>query len=80
MERACAAACRSQEAPAGLRLDLRTKAGDAEQSLLASPQVFEGDTASALVEDDEQAGAAALVVLIDEAGAVIKQAIDGRGR
>jgi hypothetical protein len=68
--------CRVQakDAPAGLRLDLRTKAGDAGSTLLASPQAFEGSTASALVEDDEQTGSAALVVLIDEAGAVIKQA------
>lgn len=68
--------CRVQakDAPAGLRLDVRTKAGDAASTMLASPQAFEGGSASALVEDDEQTGSAALVVLIDEAGAVIKQA------
>ena len=68
--------CRVQakDAPAGLRLDLRTKAGDAGSTLLASPQAFEGSTVSALVEDDEQTGSAALVVLIDEAGMVIRQA------
>jgi hypothetical protein len=64
----------AKDAPAGLRLDVRTKAGDAGSTLLASPQTFEGSTASALVEDDEQTGVAALVLLIDEAGAVLKQA------
>lgn len=67
--------CRVQVkgAPPGLRLDVRTKAGDASTSLLGSPQAFEGGSASALVEDDERAGTAAFVVLLDEGGTVIKQ-------
>jgi hypothetical protein len=68
--------CRVQapDAPAGVRLDVRTKAGDASSTLLAAPAAFADGKASGLVEDDELEGTAVFVVLLDEAGTVIKQA------
>ena len=62
------------EAPAGTSVDVRTKAADAGSSVLVAPRTVEGGTASALVENDEMEGTAVFVVLLDEAGSVVRQA------
>jgi hypothetical protein len=67
--------CRVQVSggPAGLTLDVRTKAGDAGTSLLAGPRAFVEGAASVLVEDDSLVGTAVFAVLLDDTDRVIKQ-------
>lgn len=62
--------CRVQvRGGAGLRLDLRTKAGEADSSVLEDkPIAGETGEVSALVADDSLAGTAVNVVLVDDAG------------
>ncbi len=60
-------------AGAGMTVDLRTKAGNAATSL-AAPKAVEAGVASLLVEDDDQLGAAAFVVLLAVDGSLVAQA------
>ncbi|MCW5859034.1 MAG: BREX-1 system phosphatase PglZ type B, partial [Caldilineales bacterium] len=60
-------------AGAGMTVDLRTKTGNAATSL-AAPKAVEAGAASLLVEDDDQLGAAAFVVLLNAEGALVAQA------
>ena len=61
------------DAPAGLRVDVRTKAGDAAGSVLVSPRPLEGGKASVLIEDDDLEGTAIFIVVLDAADTVVKQ-------
>jgi hypothetical protein len=56
----------------GASVDIRTKAGNAATSL-CTPKQVENNAASLLVEDDDQLGAAAFVVLLNEARALQAQ-------
>lgn len=68
--------CTVEVAPVvpGLTADLRTKAAQAASSVVASPKAVEGGRASLAVADDAHEGAAAFVVVLDEAGAVLQKA------
>jgi len=59
-------------ASAGMLVDIRTKAGNPATSLAAA-KPLEADVASLLVEDDDQLGAAAFVVLLSADGALLAQ-------
>jgi hypothetical protein len=59
-------------AGAGMTVDIRTKAGNAATSLTA-PKAVETGAASLLVEDDDQLGAAAFVVLLTADGSLVAQ-------
>ena len=62
-------------AAAGWQVDIRTKAALATSSLVASVKPVDGGKASLAVTDDEQLGAAAVVVVLDANGEVMhKQA------
>jgi hypothetical protein len=59
----------------GMMVDLRTKAGDPATSLIAAPRPPQDDgSVSLLVADDDQLGAAALIVVLGADGAVLAQA------
>lgn len=58
----------------GLQLDVRTKAGSPASSLAASPDDFEEDEATVLIEDEDAIGSAAFVVVLDASGTLVKQA------
>lgn len=60
-------------AESGLQLDLRTKPAAAATSLLAKAKPFENGKASVAVEDDEQLGAAAVVVILTADGQVVQK-------
>ena len=55
----------------GLKAELRTKPGDPASSIAGSKLVGEDGRVGLLVEDEELAGCAAFVVIIDAAGGVI---------
>jgi len=57
----------------GLRVDLRTRAGDAAASVAAVKEVATGGPTTLFVEDDSQEGAAAVVVLLAPDGAVVSK-------
>jgi hypothetical protein len=57
----------------GYALDLRTKAGSADSSLLPEPVPITGASRRFLVDNDEHEGSAGIVVLLDGLGAVIAQ-------
>lgn len=60
-------------ASAGLRVDIRTKAALESSSLAASAKPLEGGKASLAVADDEQMGAAAVVVVLSADGNVLQK-------
>lgn len=60
-------------APSGSRVDIRTKAALASSSIAASPKPLESNKASIAVADDEQMGAAAIIVILDENGVVLQK-------
>lgn len=60
-------------APAGARVDLRLKAGDAKSSLLDQTTEITGDTAKILVTDGDRQGTAAFLVVLDNVGNVSAQ-------
>ncbi|HMX54042.1 MAG TPA: BREX-1 system phosphatase PglZ type B, partial [Plasticicumulans sp.] len=60
-------------ASAGQRVDIRTRAGLASSSLAAGTKVLTDGKASLAVADDEQAGAAAVVVVLGADGAVLQK-------
>jgi|CXWL01.1.fsa_nt_gi hypothetical protein len=62
-----------EEHTPNLRLDIRTKAGLAESSVIATARSFESGKAAVAVSDDTLIGTAALVVILDESGAVIQK-------
>lgn len=58
----------------GLSLDVRAHAGNAKSSLIKKPvPVSEDGTVSVLVENDDQEGKAAVVVLLDAQGSLVAQ-------
>jgi hypothetical protein len=58
----------------GMKIDMRTKAGDATTSLIGLPTVPSADgSASLLVEDDDRMGEAALIVVLSSEGTISKQ-------
>jgi hypothetical protein len=61
---------------AGLAVDIRTKANAPDTSLASAPKTTDATgQASLIIPDDEQAGASAVVVVLDRAGNVLtKQA------
>lgn len=59
-------------AGAGMTVDVRTKAGNAATSIV-TPKPIETGAASLLVEDDDQLGAAAFVVLLNAGGTLLAQ-------
>ena len=62
-------------AAAGWLVDIRTKAALATSSLVASVKPVDGGKASLAVADDDQVGAAAVVVVLDAKGELMhKQA------
>ncbi|WP_304350213.1 BREX-1 system phosphatase PglZ type B [Comamonas testosteroni] len=60
-------------ADSGLQLDLRTKPAAPATSLLTKTKPFENGKASVTVEDDEQLGAAAVVVILGADGQVVQK-------
>jgi len=59
---------------AGVTVDIRTKANAPDSSLAASPKTTDATgQASLIIPDDEQAGAAAVVVLLDAIGNVLSK-------
>lgn len=60
-------------ASAGQRVDIRTKAALASSSLAASAKVLEAGKASLAVADDENMGAAAVVVVLGADGEVLQK-------
>jgi hypothetical protein len=58
---------------AGHKLDIRTKAALASSSLVASAKPLEGGKSSLAVSDDEQMGAAAVVVVLGPDGEVLQK-------
>lgn len=65
-----------EAATAGLAVDIRTKANAPDTSLASAPKTTDATgQASLIIPDDEQAGASAVVVVLDRAGNVLtKQA------
>jgi hypothetical protein len=57
-----------------LRVDLRTRAGDASSSLLSATKSLDNLVASLLVEDDEKVGSSAYIVVLDDGGKLLTQA------
>lgn len=57
-----------------LRVDLRTRAGDASSSLLPATKSLDNLVASLLVEDDEKVGSSAYIVVLDNDGRLLAQA------
>ena len=62
-------------AAAGYQVDIRTKAALASSSLAASVKPVDGGKASLAVADDEQMGAAAVVVVLDATGEVMQKQV-----
>lgn len=60
-------------AEAGFKVDIRTRANLADTSLAASVKTLESGKASLAVTDDDQLGAAALVVVLDDKGEVLQK-------
>jgi len=56
-----------------LRVDLRTRAGDASSSLLPATKSLDNLVASLLVEDDEKVGSSAYIVVLDNDGRLLTQ-------
>jgi hypothetical protein len=67
----CTAEVSSQSSE--LSLDIRTKPVQASSSLVAQPKPLVGGKASLAIVDDEQMGAAAVVVVLDTHGNVIQK-------
>lgn len=57
-----------------LRMDLRSRAGDASSSLLPATKPLDNMVASLLVEDDEKVGSSAYIVILDKDGRLLTQA------
>jgi hypothetical protein len=58
----------------GLKLDVRTRAGEASSSVVLSTKPLkESGSASVVVEDEDLEGQNAVVVLLDENGALVAQ-------
>jgi hypothetical protein len=58
----------------GLRVDIRTKANVASSSLAANVKLVEDGKAAVVIADDSHLGDAAVVVVLDGAGAVVQKA------
>jgi hypothetical protein len=56
-----------------LNLDIRTKPAQASSSLVAQPKLLVDGKVSLAIIDDDQLGAAAVVVVIDAQGNVIQK-------
>lgn len=56
-----------------LRVDLRTRAGDASSSLLPATKSLDNLVASLLVEDDEKVGSSGYIVVLDNDGRLLAQ-------
>jgi hypothetical protein len=67
----CTAVVSSQSAD--LSLDIRTKPAQASSSLVAQPKLLMDGKTSLAIVDDDQLGAAAVVVVIDAQGNVIQK-------
>jgi hypothetical protein len=59
----------------GLRVDIRTKAALAATSLVAGVKTLDGGKANLAIADDEQEGAAAVVVVLDADGMVVQKLV-----
>ena len=57
-----------------VRVDLRSRAGEASSSLLPATKSLDDMVASLLVEDDEKAGSPAYIVILDKDGKLLTQA------
>jgi len=57
----------------GMKVDIRTKAGDPNTSLTKPKPPNSDSTVSLLVEDDDRMGEAALIVILDSDGTPMKQ-------
>jgi urocanate hydratase len=58
----------------GLKLDIRTRAGEASSSVVLSTKPLkEGGRASVVVEDEDMKDQSAVVVLLDDNGALVAQ-------
>lgn len=57
----------------GFSADLRTKAGDPETSMVLSGGQVEADGSATLLANDERAGEAAVIVVLDEDGKLVAQ-------
>ena len=57
----------------GMKVDIRTKAGDPKTSLTKPKPLNADGTISLLVEDDDRLGEAALIVILDSNGTPMKQ-------
>lgn len=66
---------RVEGAAAGWRVDIRTKAALASSSLVANVKPVDGGKANLAVADDEQAGIAAVVVVLDATGEVVQKQV-----
>jgi hypothetical protein len=62
-----------ESAAEGLRIDIRTKAALASTSLVAGVKALDGGKANLAIADDEQEGAAAVVVVLDADGMVVQK-------
>jgi hypothetical protein len=62
-----------ETAAKGLRIDIRTKAALASTSLVAAVKAVDGGKANLAIADDEQEGAAAVVVVLDPGDAVVQK-------
>ncbi len=56
-----------------LSTDIRTKPAQASSSLIASPKLLVDGKASLAIADDDQEGAAAVVVILDSQGNIIQK-------
>lgn len=58
----------------GMKVDMRTKAGDATTSLIGTPTIPNADgSVSLLVEDDDRMGEPVLIVVLNSDGTITKQ-------
>lgn len=62
-----------------MALDVRTKAAVASSSLVASPKPFESGKAAVAIPNDDNLGAAAIVVILDRTGKVVQKQMTSVG-
>ena len=68
--------CAVEVAPdqVGLSVDIRTKATQSDTSLVAKVKPIEGGKVSVVVVNEDSAGAAAVIVVLDAAGVIVQRA------